>query len=157
MFDRLTDEARWVVRRGQEHARASGATAIESEHLLVALSERAGSPAQRVLADAGLTAERLLGLIDQERERSLRFAGVEPTPIPRSPSTSSLALATSAKNVLRRAVVPQAPRKAMGNGIGSTTLLRAVLDQEAGTVPRLLALAGVDAWELLAALESGEL
>ena len=38
MFDRLTDDARWVVRRGQDHARATGATAIESEHLLLAVS-----------------------------------------------------------------------------------------------------------------------
>lgn len=96
MFDRLTHDARWAVRRGQDHARASGAAAIESEHLLVALSERDGTPAHRVLADAGLTPERLLVLINQERDRSLRFAGIEPSPIPVSPSASSLALATSA-------------------------------------------------------------
>ncbi|MFT4081377.1 MAG: Clp protease N-terminal domain-containing protein [Nocardioides sp.] len=150
MFDRLTDEARWVVRRGQDHARATSATTIESEHLLVALSEREGTRAQRVLVDAGLTAERLRGLIDQERDRSLRSAGIEPSPIPVSPSASSLALATSAKNVLRRAVVRSTRGKT--KGIDATRLLRAVLDQEAGTVPRLLALAEVDQSALLAAL-----
>lgn len=150
MFDRLTNEARWVVRRGQEHARATGATAIESEHLLVALSEREGTSAQRVLIDAGLTAEQLRGLIEQERDRSLRFAGIEPSPIQVSPSESSLALATSAKNVLRRAVARSKQGKT--KGIDSTRLLRAVLDQEAGTVPRLLALADVDRSGLLAAL-----
>lgn len=150
MFDRLTDEARWVVRRGQDHARATGATAIESEHLLVALSEREGTRAQRVLVDAGLTAERLRELMDQERDRSLRSAGIEPSPIPVPLSDSSLALATSAKNVLRRAVARSAQGKA--KGIDATRLLRAVLDQEAGTVPRLLALAEVDQPALLAAL-----
>ena len=150
MFDRLTDDARWVVRRGQDHARASAAAAIESEHLLVALSEREGTLAWRVLADAGLTAERLRALIVQERDRSLRFAGIEPSPIPVSPSASSLALATSAKNVLRRAAARSAHGKT--KGIDSTRLLRSVLDQEAGTVPRLLALADVDQAALLAAL-----
>ncbi len=154
MFDRLTDEARWVVRRGQDHARASGAAAIESEHLLVALSEREDTPAHRVLADAGLTPERLRGLINQERDRSLRFAGIEPSPIPVPPAASSLALATSAKNVLRRAVARSAQGKA--KGIDSTRLLRSILDQEAGTVPRLLALADVDRAVLLAALGSDD-
>lgn len=151
MYDRLTDDARWIVRRGQEHARATGATAIESEHLLVAMSERDGAPAQRVLVDAGLTADRLLRLIDHERERSLRSAGIEPTPIAVPPTHVSLKLATSAKNVLRRAVA----RSAQGRvkGIDSRKLLQAILDQEAGTVPRLLALAEVDRSALIAALD----
>ena len=150
MFDRLTDDARWVVRRGQDHARATGATAIESEHLLLAVSEREDTRAQRVLVDAGLTTTRLRRLMDQERERSLRFAGIEPSPIPVSPSEAKLPLATSAKNVLRRAVA----RAAQGpsTGIDSAGLLRGILDQEAGTVPRLLALAEIDRSELLTAL-----
>lgn len=154
MFDRLTEEARWVVRRGQDHARATGATAIESEHLLVALSEREGTRAQRVLVDAGLTAERLRELMDQERDRNLRSAGMEPSPIPVPLSDSSLALATSAKSVLRRAVVRSTQGKM--KGIDATRLLSAVLDQEAGTVPRLLALAEVDQAALLAALGSDD-
>ena len=91
-------------------------------------------------------------LIEQERDRSLRFAGIEPSPIPVPRSESSLELATSAKKVLRRAVVRSTQAKT--KGIDATGLLRAVLDQEAGTVPRLLALADVDRSALLAALGS---
>lgn len=151
MFDRLTDEARWVVRRAQDHAREEGAAAIGSEHLLIALSERDGTPAQRVLTDAGMTTEGLHELVHQERDRSLRFAGIDPTPVPTSPRTSSPRLATSAKNVLRRAVTGS--RRSRGR-IDTVGLLRAVLDQRAGTAPRLFALAGVDRNQLLEALAS---
>lgn len=148
MFERMTEEARWVVRRGQEEAHALGATAIEAEHLLVAVAERSGAPAQELLGQAGLTPDRLRGLVVEERARSLRSVGVEPVaPVP---SSGELRLATSAKNVLRRAVGHA--RRGATRGIDLSRLLRGILEQEVGTVPRVLALAGVDRPALIAAL-----
>ncbi len=151
MFDRMTDDARWAVRRGQDLARAAGAAAIESEHLLIALSERDGTPSQRALAEVGLTPGRLAELIAEENARSLRFAGVEPTAIPTVPTRGSLRLATSTKSTLVRAVT--AAHAGLGRGIDSGRLLSAIVDQQSGTVPRLLALAGVDRADLIATIE----
>jgi ATP-dependent Clp protease ATP-binding subunit ClpA len=150
MFDHMTNDARWAVRRGEDLARAAGAPAIESEHLLIALSERDGTSAQRALADVGLTPGRLAELIAEEHARSLRFAGVEPTVIAAVPSRGSLRLATSTKSTLIRAVA--SARTGAGKGIDSGRLLGAIIDQRSGTVPRLLALAGVDRAALMAAV-----
>jgi D-alanyl-D-alanine carboxypeptidase len=150
MFDHMTDDARWAVRRGQDHARAAGAAAIESEHLLIALSERDGTPAQRALADVGLTPGRLAELLAEEHARSLRFAGVEPTAIAAVPTKGSLRLATSTKSTLTRAVA--ASHTGAGRGIDTGRLLCAIVDQQSGTVPRLLALAGVNREDLMAAV-----
>src|SRR5512139_2967550 len=132
MFERMTEEARWVVRRGQDEAHALGATAIEAEHLLIAVAERSGSPAQELLVQTGLTRDRLRGLVTQERARSLRSVGVEP--VTAVPSSGELRLATSAKNVLRRAVGHA--RRGVTRGIDLSRLLRGILEQEVGTVPR---------------------
>jgi D-alanyl-D-alanine carboxypeptidase len=149
----MTNDARWAVSRGQEVARAAGAAAIESEHLLIALSERDGTPAQRALAEVGLTPTRLAELVAEEHARSLRFAGVDPTAIAIIPTRGSLRLATSTKSTLTRAVA--AAHTGVGRGIDSGRLLVAIIDQESGTVPRLLALAGVNREDLMAAVAPG--
>jgi len=154
MLDRMTADARWAVGRGQDVARAAGATHIEAEHLLIALSEREGTPAQRALAAAGLTPARLAELIAEEHARSLRFAGVEPTFLPTTPTRGSLRFATSSKSTLTRAVASS--QKGAGKGIDTARLLRAIVEQETGTVPRLLALAGVSRTDLIAAAEAGK-
>lgn len=143
MFDQMTRTSREIVTRGMDEAHALGSTTIEAEHLLAALAMSTG-PVGGVLAQEGLTADRVRDLIREERSRSLASAGIRaPSP---APTEGDLPLSTSAKAVLRRAVA------ASRGSITDVTMATAVLGQEAGTVPRLLAIAGVDKERLLDAL-----
>lgn len=155
MFERLTASARTIVRAGQQEAATAGASAVEAEHLLLAMSTQPGSAAQ-VLQAAGLDHARLVELLGQERARSLSFAGVDQDSFPVSVTpptpTGSLRLATSAKAVLERAVKDAAKRAS--RSLADTDLLIAVLQAEAGTVPRILALAGADRGALITELNS---
>lgn len=147
MFDQLTRAPRRVVRSAEAAAHAMGAHAIEAEHLLVALAEPSAATGA-VLRQLGLDDDRVRELIRLERARSLAAAGV--TAEMPSPSTGSLGLSTSAKAVLRRAV-------AAGHGaVTEPALLVAVAEQETGTVPRLLSLAGVDRAQLRTAAAAAE-
>jgi ATP-dependent Clp protease ATP-binding subunit ClpA len=58
MFERFTADARETVVRAQHEARTHGAGHIGTEHLLLGVATGSG-PAVRVLADHGVTAERL--------------------------------------------------------------------------------------------------
>lgn len=143
MFDRLTATARAVVTSAQDEARSLGAPSIEAEHLLLAISVSDGQAAA-VLTGSGIDHGRLVELIDEERRRSLSTVGITaPTaPAPAGRPKRSLRLATSAKTLLERAV-REAARSRTG-AIDDTHLLLAALEAEAGTVPRILALAQVD-------------
>jgi ATP-dependent Clp protease ATP-binding subunit ClpA len=144
MFERFTREARQVVRAAETHAGRLGSPTIEAEHLLLALAD-----CQPVLADVGLDHDGVLAALDDERERSLRAVGVSaadfdlpPAPVtrPRMAASSKLAL----ERALRAAVARSDKRIAGGH------LLLGVLAAEAGTVPRALAIAGIDRQELRA-------
>lgn len=153
MFERLTVPARTIVRAGQEEAHAAGAPAVEAEHLVLAISAQPGSAAE-ALRELGLDHARLRDLLGQEQQRSLSFVGVGPGSFPAAvaaatPATS-LRLATSAKSVLERAVKDAAKRGS--RSLDSTDLLIALVQASAGTVPRMLALAGLDREALLAQL-----
>jgi ATP-dependent Clp protease ATP-binding subunit ClpA len=57
MFERFTEDARQVVVRAQEEARAMHSGHLGTEHLLLGLVDRHGSPTAAVLARHGLTPE----------------------------------------------------------------------------------------------------
>ena len=156
MFERLDDEVRLVIRRGWQRARERGLPTVASEHLLIALAESDRSRAGRVLADAGLTSERLDELLEAERARALRSAGVEPLALPRDTAITvePVRYATSAKNALRQAV--EHARARSKKGIDAPALLRGILEQEAGTAPRMVALAGIDRAGLVSALNGSD-
>jgi ATP-dependent Clp protease ATP-binding subunit ClpA len=147
VFDQMTKASRGIVTQAQAEAHGLGARSIEAEHLLVALASST-SAAGAVLSRFGLSADQLRDLILQERARSLGAVGI--TAEPPAPTSGALRLSTPAKAVLRRAVGASRGR------ISEATLLTAVLDQEAGTVPRLLSLAGVDKSSLLQALNKND-
>lgn len=140
MIDRMTTAARRSVRAAELEAMRQGAAAIESEHLLVALAD--DDATAQPMADHGLSRASLLELLDQERRRSLSFAGVEmdAAALARGPEVRKVRLGRSTKDALIRAVRDSARSR----GIDSRALLRAVLRAETGTVPRVLALAGID-------------
>lgn len=139
-----------LVNAAQSEARTLGATSIEAEHLLLAISARPDTPAGRVLHHFGLLHDRLIDLIGGERARSLAFIGVDPAELgatatpPRK--SGRLPLATSSKQALAR-VVAGAGRKR--DQLNVLELLRALVGTEVGTVARLLALARVDRTDLI--------
>ena len=153
MFEQLTKAARTMVADAEHEAESAGATAIEAEHLVLAISARAGSPAAATLASAGLDHARLVELLAEERRRSLATAGVDPEndaarQVPRR--HRSLRLATSVKSLFERAVREAGLHRT--RTIDEAQLLVAGLQAEVGTVPRLVALAGVDREGLIARL-----
>ena len=147
MFERFTHDARAVVKGAEAEAVELGSPTIEAEHMLLALARR-----DPTLAAAGLDHDAVLLALDAERERSLAAVGVAagdfdipPVRVARKPQ-----FAASAKTALERAV-----RAALARGdrrIEGGHLLLALLQAQAGTVPRALEQAGVDRDELRAAV-----
>jgi ATP-dependent Clp protease ATP-binding subunit ClpA len=142
MFERFTHDARRVVKAAEAHASLLGSPTVEAEHLLLALAEF-----QPVLAGFGLDHDGVVAALEEERERSLRAVGISvadfdlpPAPLtrPRMAASSKLAL----ERAVRAAVARSHKRIAGGH------LLLGVLAADAGTVPRALAIAGVDRQEL---------
>jgi ATP-dependent Clp protease ATP-binding subunit ClpA len=142
MFERFTRDARQVVKSAETLASGLGSPTVEAEHLLLALADR-----QPVLAEFGLDHDGVLAALDEERVRSLLAVGISaadfdlpPAPLtrPRFAASSKLAL----ERAVRAAVARSDKRIAGGH------LLLGVLAAEAGTVPRALAIAGIDRQEL---------
>ena len=140
MFERFAGEARAVVVRAQDEARAAASPTIEAEHLLLALARD-----HPVLVEAGLDREAVTSALEDERRHSLAAVGVElddfaarpPRPLGREPR-----FATSAKTALHRAL--EAATATRSRRIGPGQVLAGVLRAEVGTVARALALAGAD-------------
>lgn len=142
MFERFTHDARRVVKSAETLASGLGSPTIEAEHLLLALAD-----CQPVLADVGLDHDGVLAALDEERVRSLLAVGISaadfdlpPAPLtrPRIAASSKLALARAV-----RAAVDRSDKRIAGGHV-----LLGVLAAEAGTVPRALAIAGIDRQEL---------
>jgi ATP-dependent Clp protease ATP-binding subunit ClpA len=141
MFERFTQDARAVVKAAEAQAAQLGSPTIEAEHLLLALADRE--------AVIGVDREEVLAALEAERDRSLAAVGIAapdfdlpPAAVtrPRFAASSKLAL----ERALRAAVARSDRRLAGGH------ILLGVLAAEAGTVPRALALAGVDRGDLRA-------
>jgi len=134
-----------VVIRAIAEAQRRNAPLVEAEHLLLALSTEGDAPVRTALAEAGLDPDGLAAVLAAERAASLRVVGVTP------PSEDRLAAAprvtrprwgASAKEALVRAHrVTVANRRQRA---AEVDLLSALFGLELGTVPRALALAGVD-------------
>ena len=144
MVIRFAEHARAIVRQAEQEAEEAGSPVIEAEHLLLAMTGEHGSEARDVLASAGLDRDRIRTALDREFRQSLAAAGVT---LPggglprasRDPARQAR-LAASGKMVLERALKAAAGQRQIRPG----HLLLGVLGAQAGTVPRALALAGVD-------------
>jgi D-alanyl-D-alanine carboxypeptidase len=147
---RFVVQARAVVRQAEKEAAGTGSPLIEAEHLLLAMAGEHGLEARDALASVGLDRDAIRAALDREFRRSLAVAGVTLPPggLPtasRDPNRRAR-MATSGKLVLERALKAAAGRGQIQPG----HLLLGVLSAQAGTVPRALALAGVDPGELAA-------
>jgi ATP-dependent Clp protease ATP-binding subunit ClpA len=139
------------IQQFEVEAKRDGAKFIEAEHMLLALAADTRSDAARLLNESGLDHQRLAAALHDEHRRTLAFAGmnapdkklVQPTEL-----DSSLSLGTSAKAAVRRALIgSRHDRRAR---LRSIDLLAGILEAEMGTVPRALAIAGVDRAAIIA-------
>ena len=149
MFERFTREARRVVVTAEAEARALGSPAIEPEHLLLALTRLEQTfPAAEALAQAGLDHDAVLEALDAEREQSLIAVGISigDFDLPPARPSAKPRISAGTKSALERALRISLARA--DKRIGSGHILLALLRAEAGTVPRALKAAGVDAAEL---------
>lgn len=151
MLNRFTKGAGKVVNEAVELAHELGATHVEAEHLLLAVTRR-DDPAAIVLRAHGLDYDTLERALVAETERSLAAVGVAAAPPQFTRSADKPRFGTSAKVALEHAVKLAAERRDRHIGAGHVTL--AVLRARRGTVPRALAIAGVDPEELGAAISS---
>jgi hypothetical protein len=161
MLERIfADSARGVAPlfgQFEAEARRCGARSIEAEHMLLALATRSDTGAGRVLIGAGLDHDRLVCALVDERRRTLAIAGLRPLEhMPAATAADgSVSLGTSAKAALRRALHASREARPRRARLDGTDLLIGILGAELGTVPRALAIAGIDRCALIARARAG--
>ena len=148
MVLRLAPDARSLLSTAEAEARERRSPAVEAEHLLLAMSAVPGSEAADLLASVGLDHDGIETALTREFESSLTTAGVtvsldtmEP-PSPESPR--HLRLSASFKTTMERSVAAASGSRQ----IRPAHLLLGILGAQVGTVPRALALSGVNQAEL---------
>ena len=135
-----------VIERAGHEARDDGSAAMEAHHLLLAIAAADDPTTRPVLAEAGLNREAIRDALDREFERSLAAAGAKDA------AGATVPGATTSRNV-----APPPPgasfKLALERGfrlvdrkrdLRPAHLLLGIVQAEVGTVPRALALAGVD-------------
>lgn len=135
-----------VMLQFEVEAKRDGAKSIEAEHMLLALATRPDSDAAKLLKEFGLDHKRLDSALLEERRRTLAFAGMNAPDrklVEATELDSPLSLGTSAKAAVRRALIG-ARHDRRRVPLRSTDLLAGILEAELGTVPRVIAIAGVD-------------
>jgi ATP-dependent Clp protease ATP-binding subunit ClpA len=139
-------EVRVIAERAREEARAAGSPTLEAEHILLAIASDQGTPAQQVLASAGLDHEAIGEALEAEFADSLMGVGVSLSAFdlrhPANNPTRTPRWSQSAKLVFQRAAEVLAANR--DRRLEATHLLLGVLRAQIGTVPRALELAGVD-------------
>lgn len=140
---------RSTLEQAGREAQLDRVTMIEAQHVLLAIAAQPELPAARVLSSVGLDRRVLRDALDRELAHSLSAAGVllEAFDLPRplSPPEPAKQLGASVKHALERGVT--GVRK--GRDLRPAHLLLGILLAEVGTVPRALALAGIDRADLI--------
>lgn len=137
-----------VLMRADIEARDDCSPTVEAQHLLLAVT-REPDPVVDILTAAGLDTAALRVAFDREFAASLSAVGVsssaydlpKPSRRPNHPG-----MGASAKLALERGFA-SVPRK---KDLRPAHLVLGILSAEVGTVPRALAMAGVDREDLLA-------
>ncbi|MFC4534883.1 Clp protease N-terminal domain-containing protein [Sphaerisporangium dianthi] len=139
-----------VVTRGAAEALEDGSAATEAHHLLLAIAAHQGTAAHRVLTAARLGRQEIRQALDREFEHSLSAVGVSLTaydlPKPSRDTGNPPKPGASARLAVERGFAAATGKK----DLRPAHLLLGILETEIGTVPRALALAGVDRAGLMA-------
>ena len=134
-----------MIDQAGTEARLDGARTVEAQHLLLAI---AAGPGQ-VLGSSGLDLSAIREALDREFEHSHSAAGVSRSafglPAASSDAHRALHLGASTRLAIERAITSSSHRD-----LQPAHLLLGILQAEVGTVPRALALAGVDRADLMA-------
>lgn len=142
-----------LITQAKLEAYAAGLPTVEAEHLLLAISRQGGTPAGRLLNEAGLDHDAIAAVLQQEFSRSLEAAGVPGDAFARLSGAGQVSrrswlqprLAESTRLAFHRSMRSlDGPRS-----LTALHLLAGVLRAEVGTVPRALAFAGIDRSALL--------
>jgi D-alanyl-D-alanine carboxypeptidase len=147
-----------VGRQFAVEAKREGAELIEAEHMLLALAANPDSDAARLLKEIGLDHERLAAALHEERRQTLAVVGMKAMDTRLAGATepdSSPSLGTSAKMAFRRALIGSRHDRRRAR-LRGTDLLAGILEAEFGTVPRALAIAGIDRAALLVRARQSE-
>jgi ATP-dependent Clp protease ATP-binding subunit ClpA len=147
-----------VGRQFVVEAKREGAELIEAEHMLLALAAGTDSDAASLLKEFGLDHERLVGALREEHRQTLAVVGMKATDTQLGEATeldSPPSLGTSAKVAVRRALMGSRHERRRAR-LRGTDLLAGILEAEFGTVPRALAIAGIDRAALLARARRAE-
>ncbi|MEU9883930.1 Clp protease N-terminal domain-containing protein [Sphaerisporangium sp. NPDC051011] len=139
-----------IILRGGAEAQEDGSAATEAHHLLLAIAANEGTAAHRVLTAADLGRQAIRAALEREFEHSLNAVGVSVASydLPESSRAAGQPprLGASAYLAFERGIAAAAGKK----DLRPAHLLLGVLDTQIGTVPRALALAGVDRVDLMA-------
>lgn len=158
MFDRYLHT---VMMEGAMEAQRQGSATVEAHHLLLAVAAQEGTAPQRVLASAGLDHQAVRAALDREFDHSLSTVGVSLAslglPLPSTALERPPTMGATGRLALERSFA-SAPRK---KDLRPAHVLLGILRAEVGTVPRALALAGIDRTDLLTrvqtVIENGDL
>ena len=140
---------RTIVDEAGHEAQKEGLATFEAQHMLLAIAAAREPTTHRLLAAVGLDHQTIRDVLDREFQHSLSGAGVSltafdlprPNYAPEHPSPGA-----SAKLALERSFTSVPRRK----DLRPAHLLLGILRAEIGTVPRALALAGIDQADLTA-------
>ncbi|MCK2221122.1 hypothetical protein MF672_046075 [Actinomadura sp. ATCC 31491] len=139
-----------IIKRGITEAREDGSTAVEAHHLLLGIAATDGTAAHRVLTAAGLGRADVRRALDREFEHSLAAVGVQPAayglPRPSPDPERKPKLGASGRLAIERGFALATGKR----DLRPAHLLLGILEAEVGTVPRALALAGIDRTDLRA-------
>jgi ATP-dependent Clp protease ATP-binding subunit ClpA len=147
-----------VGRQFVVEAKREGAEFVEAEHMLLALAAGPDGDAARLLKEFGLDHESLAAALHEEHRQTLAFVGMKAADTKVGEATeldSQPALGTSAKVAFRRALIGSRHDRRRAR-LRGTDLLAGILEAEFGTVPRALAIAGIDRAALLARARQAE-
>jgi ATP-dependent Clp protease ATP-binding subunit ClpA len=152
----LPRQLRALGERAISEAIARRAGSVEAEHVLLAILERADAVAAIALGRVGVNYTTFEAALDAERTRSLAAAGIAPVSIASIATTPRVEKPTwgaSVRDLLRRSDKPAA--KNSRPGALEIELGTAILRAELGTVPRALAVAGIDRLAAIRELQRG--
>ncbi|TMR97195.1 Clp protease N-terminal domain-containing protein [Nonomuraea basaltis] len=138
-----------ILTEGGTEAHRHGSATVEAQHLLLAIAAQEGTAPQRILASAGLDHQAIRAALDREFDHSLSTVGVTRSSfdLPRPSTTSKRppTMGATGKLALERGFASVSRKK----DLRPLHVLLGILQAEVGTVPRALALAGVDRTDLL--------
>lgn len=138
MFERFSRPARAAVTAAQRTAAAEGATTVEAEHFLLALSVDASARTTHALQALGVTEAAVRAALDKERTHALQLVGVANTAAQRKPlpPKATPRFGQSAKLALERSLEVALDRG--DRSIDDHHILLALGRAEAGVIPGVL-------------------